>query len=50
MLERLEDEPMEVPLDPELARFVEEQVQAGRFGSREEVVSTALAGFRTSRS
>jgi antitoxin ParD1/3/4 len=38
---------MNVSLNPKLARFVEEQIKAGRFSSPEEVVNGALARLQT---
>ena len=38
---------MNVTLHPRLARFVEEQVQAGRFRTAEDVVNGALARLQT---
>jgi antitoxin ParD1/3/4 len=37
---------MDLSLQPELQRFVDEQVKAGRFESAEQVVRTAVASFR----
>ena len=38
---------MNVTLHPRLARFVEEQIQAGRFRTPEDVVNGALARLQT---
>ena len=38
---------MNVTLHPRLARFVEEQIQAGRFRTAEDVVNGALARLQT---
>lgn len=37
---------MQADLEPELERFLEEQVAAGRFGSRSEAVNAAVALLR----
>ena len=38
---------MNVTVNPKLARFIEEQVKAGRFSSPEDVVNGALARLQT---
>ena len=38
---------MNVTLNPKLARFVEEQVKAGRFSTPDDVVNGALARLQT---
>ena len=38
---------MNVTLNPQLARFVEEQVKAGRFNTPDDVVNGALARLQT---
>ena len=38
---------MKVSLNPKFARFVEEQVRSGKFGSAEDVVNGALARLQT---
>jgi antitoxin ParD1/3/4 len=37
---------MNVTLDPEIAKFVEDQVKSGRFSSAEEVILAALQALR----
>jgi len=38
---------MTVQLKPELAKFVQEQVEAGQFGSVDEAVNAAVARFQS---
>jgi antitoxin ParD1/3/4 len=38
---------MDVQLDPELQRFINDQVRAGRYGSADDVVNEAVSRLRT---